>query len=251
MSRQTKKTQEPAAPSVPAYIVTFSDMVTLLLTFFVMLLSLAKVQDPELFNKSRDAFNEHINCYGLGLLLGKRSVPEFGQRKAKYYIPEPDPKKIARTVDSRKEDLRRLFQKAAESMEVMPSQIEVRLSDYSPARIHFARGQTELDDSDKNYLKQFMIDFQKELRTEQVALYVLGLAPDEPDPKQQWIMSSWRAQQVADYLTEIGFQCPVYSWGSGSGGGWVEEYSPIYKESQILIAAARPDGTMIHLASLL
>jgi len=31
-------------------------MVTLLLTFFVMLLSLAEVQDPELFNKGRDSF---------------------------------------------------------------------------------------------------------------------------------------------------------------------------------------------------
>ena len=55
---------------VPAYIVTFSDMVTLLLTFFVLLLTLAQVQDPELFNRGRDSFFESIRYCGLGNLLG-------------------------------------------------------------------------------------------------------------------------------------------------------------------------------------
>ena len=251
MGRKSKKIQEPDAPSVPAYIVTFSDMVTLLLTFFVMLLSMAQMQDPELFNKSRDAFNENINCYGLGLLFGTQPVPEFGQKKVKYFIPDPDKKEVARTVDSKEEALRRLFQKAAESMEVMPSGIEVRLSDYSPMRVHFAKGQTELDDSDRQYLKQFAIEYQQRSQTEQIALYVLGLAPDESGPKQQWIVSSWRAQQVADYLAEAGFKCPIYSWGSGAGDAWVEKDSPIYKDSQILIALIRPDGSKIHLASTL
>jgi len=48
--RQARPVIEDDKPKVPSYIVTFSDMVTLLLTFFVMLLSLAEVQDPELFN---------------------------------------------------------------------------------------------------------------------------------------------------------------------------------------------------------
>ena len=46
---------EEEGTKVPGYIVTFSDMVTLLLTFFVMLLTLADVQDPELFDKGRDS----------------------------------------------------------------------------------------------------------------------------------------------------------------------------------------------------
>ncbi|MDD5011702.1 MAG: flagellar motor protein MotB, partial [Phycisphaerae bacterium] len=51
MSRKSAPQDNP--PSVPAYIVTFSDMVTLLLTFFVLLISLAKMQDPEKFNAGR------------------------------------------------------------------------------------------------------------------------------------------------------------------------------------------------------
>ena len=242
MARKAKKAPDPGGPSVPAYIVTFSDMVTLLLTFFVMLLSLAKVQDPELFNKSRDAFNEHINCYGLGMLTGKQIVPDFGKTKVKYYIPNPDEDAPARTVDSKEETLRRLFQKATQSMQVMPSQIRVRLSDYMPTSIHFSPGQTELDDSAEKYLTQFAANFGRDVRSEKVELCVLGLAGDEPTEKKQWIISSLRAQRVAEFLEKAELQCPVYSWGAGSGGGWADKDSPISEQSQILIAVLRNDG---------
>ena len=62
--------EESAADEVPAYIVTFSDMVTLLLTFFVMLLSLATMQDPELLNKGRDSFVESLQALRSGHLHG-------------------------------------------------------------------------------------------------------------------------------------------------------------------------------------
>ncbi len=71
MSREHRVIKE-GSPKVPAYIVTFSDMVTLLLTFFVMLLSLASVQDPELFNRGRGAFAQTIKDLGLGILYGKK-----------------------------------------------------------------------------------------------------------------------------------------------------------------------------------
>lgn len=236
---KSKKAPEPTGASVPAYIVTFSDMVTLLLTFFVMLLSLAQVRDPELFNKSRDAFNEHINCYGLGLLTGKQLVPEFGQKKVKYHISDPDEDAAARTIDSEEENLRRLFQKAAESMEVMPSRVDVKLSDYMPTQIHFTRGQTELDDAAKTCLEQLSTEFSLEADAAKIEVYILGLAADEPAGKNQWVISSLRAQHVSDYLEERGFKCPIYAWGSGPGEGWSDQDSPVSKQSQILIAFVR------------
>jgi chemotaxis protein MotB len=239
-ARNPKKATEPGAPSVPAYIVTYSDMVTLLLTFFVMLLSLAQMQDPELFNRSRDAFNEHINCFGLGVLVGKQLVPDFGEKKTKYFIPDPDEDIPSRTIDSRDETLRRLFKKTAESMEFTPSRVDVRMSDFSPTRIYFSQGQTELDDIGRQYLKQLAMEFpQKEAA--KMKLYVLGLAGDETGEKQQWIISSMRAQKVADYLSKLGFQCPVYAWGAGAGGTWVDRDSPVSGQAQILIAFVRGD----------
>ena len=242
MAGKSKKPPEPGAPSVPAYIVTFSDMVTLLLTFFVMLLSLAQVQDPELFNKSRDAFVEHINCYGLGLLTGKQMVPELGKMKAKFSIPDPDEDTSARTIDSKEETIRRLFRKVTESMQVVPSRIELRLSDYTLTSIYFDPGQAELDQSGEKYLSQYARDHRKEIASGKFELYILGLAPDGSSEKQQWVISSLRAQRVAEYLEKAGLECPIYAWGAGAGGYLADRDSPISKQSQILIAVVRSDG---------
>ena len=239
MFRKSKKKSDPGAPGVPAYIVTFSDMVTLLLTFFVMLLSLAQVQDEELFNKSRDAFVEHINCYGLGLLSGKKLVPELGQMKPKFHIPDPDDASTERTVDSKDETLRRLFRKATKFMEAVPSRVQLRLSDYTVTNINFSPGQTELNESSEKYLNQFVVDFRQQLNSRKAALYVLGLAADESTKKRQWIVSSLRAQRVAEYLEQAGFECPVYAWGGGAGGCYVDRDSPLSDQSQILIAILR------------
>ena len=73
---------------VPAYIVTFSDMITLLLTFFVMLLSLADVQDPELFNKGRDSFVEAVDSYGLGVMSSSHLAGGFEDLKTRYQVSE-------------------------------------------------------------------------------------------------------------------------------------------------------------------
>ncbi len=80
MSGKRQVTEESSA-KVPAYIVTFSDMVTLLLTFFVMLLSLSQIQDPELFDKGRDSFVESMENFGIGMLSGKKMGPDFGEVK--------------------------------------------------------------------------------------------------------------------------------------------------------------------------
>ena len=117
-----RKIEETGA-KVPAYIVTFSDMVTLLLTFFVMLLSLAQMQDPEMFNVSRDAFVRHMDTAGLGVLFGKKVTHDFGKTKTKYSISNPDKDFDIRTIDAREEKIRRIFRKAAQTMETKRSQI--------------------------------------------------------------------------------------------------------------------------------
>ena len=80
MKRQPIKEEK---PKVPAYIVTFSDMTTLLLTFFVMLLSLATVQDDEMFHKGRESFSYAIKTFGLGMLAGRKPKPDLGYYKVK------------------------------------------------------------------------------------------------------------------------------------------------------------------------
>mgnify|MGYP000199290769 CR=1 FL=1 len=61
-------------------------MTTLLLTFFVMLLSLASMQEPELIGRGRDSFTFSLRNLGLGLLLGRKSKADFDNIKISLTI---------------------------------------------------------------------------------------------------------------------------------------------------------------------
>ncbi|MBN2270471.1 MAG: hypothetical protein JXN61_07650, partial [Sedimentisphaerales bacterium] len=95
---------------VPGYIVTYSDMVTLLLTFFVMLLTLANRQDPELFNNGRDSFVRSLRYFGLGMFFGRQDMPVLGNSKKRYYIDAKEQATARRTLDSEKEMVRRILE---------------------------------------------------------------------------------------------------------------------------------------------
>jgi len=254
LKRQGQAIEEEGA-KIPAYIVTFSDMVTLLLTFFVMLLSLAKSQDPGLFCAGRDSFIEYIENFGIGMLSGKGSRPDFGNVKVKYFISRPDRLFEGRTIDAKEEGIRRIFKEVSRSMRTMPSQIIAKRTNFSVTNIRFPAGDATLNEEAKRFLTKFSFDLQEGPDSTAVGLYVLGLAGDESTEKEQWMLSAKRAQAVADFLIDIlpsglgsqtqygAFGGPpkwrVYSWGAGPGGNWVVQDSPISKRSQILIAVLR------------
>jgi len=249
---------EDGGPKVPGYIVTFSDMVTLLLTFFVMLLSLAQVQDPELFDSGRDAFLESIRYVGLGVLFGKEDKPRFGEIKIKHSVSNPDDDSDSRTIDAKAEVLRRVLKQLKQTTTIVPMQIAAERTSFSITNIHFSPGSNDLNELAIKFLRGFCLDLQQNSGRKPVELYVLGLASDGKSDKENWLLSSKRAQTVADFLRDTlsaagkeqsqgglaGGQSKwlVYSWGAGSGGDWVGRDSPISKHSQILIAVLRASG---------
>jgi hypothetical protein len=234
-----RRTSEESAPKVPGYIVTFSDMVTLLLTFFVMLLTLAEVQDPALFNKGRDSFIKSIRYIGLGVLFGRKEMPDLGLVKLKYYTPDPDETFARRSIDANREKTRRIFKKLTQSMTAIPSQIVAENTNFVLTNMRFPPGQAALNEQAKQFLTEFCLDLQQSLGSEAVKLYVLGLDNDEATQKQQWILSARRAWATADFLKDTlpsAYNWPVYSWGAGPGGDWVGQNSPISEKTHILIA---------------
>ena len=253
---QRSKTKE-RGYKVPLYIVTLSDMVTLLLTFFVMLLSLSNIQDEEIFHKGRDSFSFAIRSLGLGMLWDSKTRPDFGYFKIKYFISEPDKSFEGRSIHTKEEKIRRAFNELRQSMKAMPSEVAAKKTDFSVTNIRFARGDARLNEPAKQFLGGFCLDLQQDSSSRPVKLYVLGLAGDQAAEKEQWILSAKRAKAVADYLKGIlssgsGLQTQrsamggwskwsVYWWGAGPGGDWVRQDSPIYKQSQILIAVLRAD----------
>lgn len=252
--RNQTKTSEGKGPKVPGYIVTFSDMVTLLLTFFVMLLSLAEVQDPELFDKGRDSFLESLRYVGLGPLFGRQRLPQFGNIKNISYISNPEQTFNNRTIDARKEELDRLLKELMQMTTTINSRLTADKIDFSVANVHFSPGMASLDDRSTKFLTEFCRDLQLVTSKKPCMLYVLGLAPDEKTEKQQWFLSARRAETVAQFIrnhlgsnsnsnlrTNQSFarsmpEWSVHSWGAGPGVDWTGPESSMSKSSQILIA---------------
>jgi len=232
-------------------------MVTLLLTFFVMLLSLATVQDPELFGRGRDSFSWSIKNFGLGMLWGWKPRPDFGNVKIRFFISKPDKFFEDRSIHIKEEKIRQLFNELRQSMKTMPSEVAATKTVFSVTNIRFPRGVSRLDVSAKRFLGGFCSNLQQDSGSRPIKLYVLGLADDQATEKDKWILSANRAKVVADYLRGIlysgsGLQTQrsafggwskwsVYWWGAGPGGDWVRQDSPISKQSQILIAVLRAD----------
>ena len=241
MSSKRKQAPEIEPATVPAYIVTFSDMTTLLLTFFVLLISMANTQDSEFFNKARDSCVKSTGV-GQGMLIGKQVTPELGQVKPKYAVLDSDENPSPRILDTREENIRRKYQKLAPLMRALPSQLTASSPNFTATPVCFLPGQAELDKSAATFLTQFASDLQHSGDLKNVKLYVLGLAGQEKTEKEQWIVSSLRAQRVAEQLKNDGLHCPVYAWGAGSGGQWVGRDGQASKQSQILIAVLRPDA---------
>jgi len=237
---------------VPIWVITFSDMTTNLLTFFVLLMSMGHVRDETLFDQGQAlVFLESVKR-GFGIT----ETPDFGNVKIKYYISTPDKLLQVRTIDAKEEELRRIFQKVNRSMATMPSQIVAERTNFSVTNIRFSLGEARLDESAKRFLTEFCSGLQQNADSKTGMLYVLGLADEQLTAKQQLILSARRAQAVAEFLqatlcpqaephTQYGVFEPlpkwrIYWWGAGSGGDWVEQDSPVSTLTQILIAVLWP-----------
>lgn len=239
MSGNPKKAEQ--APAVAAWIVTYSDMVTLLLTFFVMLLSMAKTQVEEhKFLAGQNSIRRALADFGLsGYLFNQNSGPEFEHPKPAYNIDEGDDEPEDRSIDAQKEMLRRIMLEIEAKMKISPSQIDGVSKTFLPLKIRFASKSSTLNESAKKELYLYWTQIQTSIAGQEPIFYILGLAADETNPSQQWSLSARRAQAVKEYLESLNQtqnKLPIFCWGAGSGGEWVGQSGLTAKETQIMIA---------------
>jgi len=217
-------------------------MVTLLLTFFVMLLSLATTQDPEMFNTGRDSFVKSLKGLGLGMLIGKDQSIDFTNPKTKHPIQDPEQTRNKRTIDAREERTRRLFNQLRNSAKTMPSQMPGQRLDFPVPGLCFDDAGSELDASAKQSLSDLCKKLYRDLEPKPTQLYVLGLSREGSDDRQQWKLSALRAKTAADFVAETfpeQDRPAVYSWGAGPGRVWSGENNTIPQSCQIVIAVLR------------
>jgi chemotaxis protein MotB len=209
-----KKQQECPPPGAPAWMTTFSDMTTLLLTFFVLLLSMANF-DP---NKMKTLAESMQGAFGVletfptipihpVIEIPKKSGDE---QKKKQSLK--DAEKIKEIVETKKmED--------AVKVEVTDKGIAIMLRD----PVGFASGSADLKEQGKEILKDIgdVIKGNSDLKVR-----IEGHTDDVPINSQRyrsnWELSSSRSLSVVQLLAEQTGMKPENMSAVGYG-----EYRPI------------------------
>ncbi len=226
MSKKVEKPDEPD-PGIPAWIVSFSDMVTLLLAFFVLLQSFAKPIDPNKFNLGRGAFRRAIS--GLGLpswLTSQASRMDMDQVAPKNPMEEDENANEESVKDADDDRIRDFFNRVREDLKTEVDDSRQRMIDIGATRVKFAKGRWDLDQTAKSLLDKRLNSFQMLSPQKRIRIYVVGLAGDVGGGPRKWLVSARRAEAAANYLrkrlaTNISQgKWQIHTWGEGDGGQW-------------------------------
>jgi flagellar motor protein MotB len=235
-----KKAVEEKGPSAPEWIVTFSDMITLLLTFFVMLQSMAKerIEDHK-FEVGRASLQRALASFGISGSTKPDAKTDFEHPKPQYAVEEGETEENDRSLDAQTEMLRRLLWDIENMAKISPSPIAGKNRVYIPTDIHFNVGKTDLSSQAQTFLTQYCQQLAINFTGQETTIYILGIAAAEQGERRQWMLSAQRAQAVAEFIQKQ--QPPeskwfVYSWGAGAGGEWVGQNGLASSQTEITIA---------------
>lgn len=215
--------EQPDVPEddIPLWVVSFTDMITLLLAFFVLLQAFAHEPDPQKFFEGQGSFKRAIKEFGL---------PEWNKGKQnrirrdwfiRRHAPKPDPESQLNEdpIDEQEELLQKAFQDIKEKMDTNSENYRFRPLRVTATPILFQTGSDGLTPKDRRYLQQLVVDLQSNLNPRSTAIYVVGLAPNTPNDMQSYILSTLRAETIEhllrNALTRDGRAWNVYGWGGG------------------------------------
>lgn len=243
---KNKKTEEPKK-DVPAWIVSFTDMVTLLLAFFVLLQSFAQEQHPELFYVGQGSFNTAIQ--GLGIPSWLYGIKTMNKRSflIKRHPGEPEEnnkqRKKHNVINAVEERIQRIFQELKKNIEENTSKnLNLKTIRVISTPIRFSSNSTKLNSSAQSYLDSLALILRDSLPPESTAVYIIGLAPNESASQKSWKLSALRANTIKKYLRNalrgVKTKWTLHAWGGGQQYGQI----PKGTEAGIIVMGANDGG---------
>lgn len=204
-----KKKAPDAAPGAPLWMTTYGDMMTLLLCFFVLLLSFSSITQEE-FNKAIGSLQGYLGVlvsHNVAIVDKKFSNTEMVRNNNPSNMKkeaEQDEEKPESYIISLAEDVEKTAQKkgVGGSVEIIQllNSIRIRI----PVSIAFDQGKMKLDSTSKEILdkiarltKDLPYTIDVEGHTDNVPIY-------SEQYNSNWELSSARAIQVVNYLATLG-----------------------------------------------
>ncbi len=238
------KPQAEAGEKVPLWIISFADMITLLLSFFVMLQTMSHHRDSTLFGLSQDSFRRAIAGLGIpDILFGKASGPPLDYKKLKYPTEESiEEGANPRVIDADDEQIRKLFSDLTQQVDTKTSNPSEKVLQLIAAPVSFSEGGVNMDGKSSAQLNNLAEHLRDQLKADHVRIYVIGTAANEATVRQQWIVSAQRARVVGQLLekalttSEGQLKWHVASWGAGASSEVLEVLGKKPGNSGILIA---------------
>ncbi|MFW5830110.1 MAG: flagellar motor protein MotB [Planctomycetota bacterium] len=148
-----QKDDEDSVGQVPAYMVSFGDMITLLLTFFILLVALADTQQAGLVGAGRGPLIRHINAKGEPGIMDGRLIERQQQYKHdSWWIPdqEGDPDQLEVVREKLQKELVTRFKPHEARITYEKDRLVLRL----PAKIEFdAQGRPMINQAMRDVLR--------------------------------------------------------------------------------------------------
>lgn len=241
--------EESGGEKAPLWIISFADMISLLMAFFVMLQTLATEHTNELFTSGRGKFvatmgefKRHVSGFGIPNLLGSSPERLYSSVPGReYHLDSPDSQPVLNpSVDSEGEKLRRLFTKLSQSAKTDLPQLRGKIHHYTFLPIQFSSADESQFDSDTilRLTQQVAVLEQTGIEDESVVYYVVGQARDVSPPSEQWMVSEKRAKSVAEFLRSVmpeSLRDNIHWWGAGAGGEWFASANIEQAQNYVLI----------------
>lgn len=189
--RREKPKEEEGGPSAPFWMVTYSDMVTLLLTFFVMLMAMANFEEVGRVEAVLESIRLALGAGGQHQTLLGVSSEEMNQPSEIEPLDELQP-----IMAELRESLARHVSDDMVRMTRTQTEIRVSLSD----RVLFAPGSDQLHPAAYALLSSL----GEALANHPVNIRVEGHTDATGQPATNWRLSSLRAVAVVSTMQESG-----------------------------------------------